>query len=130
MTRRAIACAVAVLALLGAGPASAARQHRLVLPPPVGPPLPAALAVDETEYRLTPSQLTVAAGRIKVRVYNRGMDDHDLTVVTPQGDAFQVFVPAGADATLFPVLLPGRYTFFCSLFDHRQLGMAFDLDVR
>jgi plastocyanin len=126
---RSILFAVAALGGLGLPGTAEARRHRLVLPPPTFP-LATSLAVDEKEYSLTPSQRMVAAGTIKIRVYNRGMDDHDLTVISAAGIEYQVPVPAGGNATLLPKLTPGKYTLYCSLFNHASLGMTFDLEVR
>jgi len=125
-------------------------RHRLHLPPPprarTAPPtpappttttgaLPTSLSVDEVEYRLSPSHVAVAAGPVTIRAYNRGMDDHDLTLVDQDGQVFRVYLKPGESGTLAPTLAPGDYTVICSLFagtpqSHEALGMHFVLQVR
>ena len=87
------------LAAAGRGPAATAldtvpRHHRLHVPPPLAA-LPSSLAVDESKYALRPSQIVLAAGRVRINVYNRGMDDHDLTLVDGNGVTQQLPVKAG-----------------------------------
>jgi plastocyanin len=136
--------ALSVLAALAAassvGLAAAAlpavqREHRLHLPPPVAPTLPSSLAVDEDEYTLRPSQIVLARGQVKINVYNRGMDDHDLTVVDGHGATRQIALEAGQSGTLIVALEPGSYRLFCSLFagtpeSHDALGMHNTVEVR
>ena len=97
--------------------------------------LPSSLAVDESEYTLRPSQIVLAAGQVRINVYNRGMDDHDLTLVDGNGVTQQVPVKAGASGTLIVALKPGSYTLYCSLFagtpqSHEALGMHNMIEVR
>ena len=132
--RWALVCGVLVLPML-AGTAAAARKHRLQIPP--RPAFPRALSVDETEYQLNPSRLVVSSGRVRLNVYNRGMDDHDLAVFDAAG------TPVGTSGTLLPgdagevvvTLPPGEYRVVCSLFagtpiSHELLGMKFTLTVQ
>jgi hypothetical protein len=124
--------AAAVVVLLTAAPAAAGRRHRPHVPPPV---LPSALAVDELEWALRPSKRVVAAGPVRIRVYNRGQDDHDLVVVDEHGVGHSVALRPGDADSMTPRLVPGRYRFFCSLQagtpeSHEARGMAFTLDVR
>jgi plastocyanin len=105
------------------------------VPPPPAVTLPSSLAVDETEYSLRPSQIVLAAGPVKINVYNRGMDDHDLTVVDGNGVAQQLPVKPGESGTLVIALRPGSYRLYCSLFagtpeSHDALGMHNTIDVR
>jgi hypothetical protein len=144
---RRLAVGLLLLALALAAAAAAAPRHyrhRLHLPPPPrvapAPPtttgaLPTSLSVDEVEYHLSPSHLTVAAGPVTIRAYNRGMDDHDLTLVDQSGQVFRVYLKPGTSGTLTPTLAPGDYTVICSLFagtpeSHEALGMHFVLQVR
>ena len=108
------------------------RIHRTTLPPP---DLPHTLAIDEFEFFLRPSQRTVAAGEITMRIYNRGEDDHNLVVVAGDGTEYRVDVKTGESEVLKPILTPGNYQVYCDLFagtpqSHFDLGMVFDLEVR
>jgi len=119
-----------------------ARRHRLTLPPaalaasPLAPVLlPSAVAVDEREWSVGPSRVLVAAGDVTFRVFNRGMDDHDLAVVDADGVRRRVDVPAGEDRTMVVRLAPGTVKVFCSLFEdtpasHESAGMVAHLEAR
>lgn len=125
---------VAMLLGVSAEIALAARAHRLQVPP--RPALPRALSVDETEYVLNPSRTVVSSGRVRISVYNRGMDDHDLVVYDAAGTSLgaSVLLPGAADEIV--VTLPaGDYRVVCSLFagtvlSHETLGMKFTLTVQ
>ena len=131
--RRAAAAGV-VLALVAA-PAAAGRQRRPHRPPPAAPPLARTLTVDESEWALRPSKTVVAAGVVRLRVYNRGQDDHDLVLIDGAGVAHVVALKAGEDAVVTATLARGRYRLFCSLQagtaeSHEDRGMWFRLDAR
>lgn len=131
--RRGVPAALVVAAALAATAAGAPRIHRTVLPPP--PALPDHIAVDETEWSVRPSARAVASGAIRIQVYNRGMDDHDLAVVDAAGVRRSVALPAGESASLEVVLAPGRHRIWCTLFEgttqsHAGLGMEAYLEAR
>lgn len=137
MTRRRVAACVGVVALgLGAFgyAATTGRTHRLNIPPP--PAAPRALSVDETEFVLNPSRTVVSAGTIRLNVYNRGMDDHDLVVYDQTGAELGKAILAPGAADQIVVNLPaGDYRVVCSLFAgteiaHETLGMRFTLTVQ
>jgi hypothetical protein len=129
-----IAGVLIVLSLLAAASAVAApRVHRLTLPPP--PPLPTALAVDEDEWTVIPSKRVVAAGPVTLRVYNRGMDDHDLSLVDAAGTLHQVYLGPGASSEIHATLTPGTWKLWCSLFagtpeSHELFGMVATIEAR
>ena len=130
----------AVLALAGASTADArSRVHRLRVPPPPGLPidaLPRSLGVDMSEWFLRPSQVVVRAGEVTIGAYNRGMDDHDLTLVDGAGVLQSVPLLAnGGRGRLVVGLTPGRYKLYCSLFagtasSHEDFGMVAWLTAR
>jgi hypothetical protein len=129
MTR---AVGAALVLVLAAAPAAAGRKRTLHLP---APKLARSLTVDESEWALRPSKRVVAAGPVRIRVYNRGEDDHDLVVVDHAGMPHVVSLKPGAQDLMAPRLAPGRYRFFCSLQagtpeSHEGRGMSFTLDVR
>ncbi len=129
-----LAAVFLLVAMLGAATAVAGpRIHRVILPPP--PPLPTSLAFDEDEWSITPSKRVVAAGEVTMRVYNRGMDDHDLTVVDAEGRVHQVYLGPGENGTIVADLPAGEYRIVCSLEagtpqSHEDLGMWTTLTVR
>jgi len=122
------------LALAAAGSAVAApRIHRTTLPPPVA--LPTQLAVDETEWSVRPSRRVVAAGEVRIQVYNRGMDDHDLAIVDASGVRRTVALAPRSSGELVATLAPGRHRIWCSLFEgtalsHEQFGMTAVIEAR
>ena len=138
MARRPILFALLVLALAAApGVAGSAgeRLHRLHVPPPPAQALPQSIAVDEDEWHVRGTHLVVAAGHLQIHVYNRGMDDHDLTLVDAHGKVHSVPLAPGADAVLEADLGAGPVKLFCSLFagtadSHVDKGMVFDLTAR
>ena len=129
MSRAARLAAVLLLvaAVSAASAVAAPRLHRTKLPP--APPLPTSLAVDEGEWQMVPSQKLVAAGLVTLRVYNRGEDDHDLTVVDASGEEQSVYLAPSTSGTLQVTLTPGAWKLYCSLFagspdSHEAQGMA------
>ncbi|MDP9259658.1 MAG: hypothetical protein M3Q31_24335 [Actinomycetota bacterium] len=136
MARRPTLLALLVLALAAApGVAGSAggRIHRLHVPPaPPRPALPQSIAVDEFEWGMRGTHLQVAAGRLQIHVYNRGMDDHDLAVVDANGVLHTVPLASGADAVLAVDVAAGPVKLFCSLFagtpdSHEAKGMLFNV---
>lgn len=137
MRRLGAALSVVLAATIAAPVADAAvgRIRRPKVPPPPAPALPTGLAVDEFEFYLRPSQLVVAAGTVRIRVYNRGMDDHNLVLVTKEGEEHRIDLKAGGNGTLTPRLSPGRYELYCDLFSgtaesHYDKGMRVEITVR
>ena len=124
---RAVGALFAVALVAAGGAVAAPRIHRTTLPPP--PALPTSLTVDEDEWSVTPSKRLVAAGTVKLQVYNRGMDDHDLTLVDATGATLRVDLAPDASGELSAQLTPGRYKLYCSLFagtaaSHETFGMV------
>jgi hypothetical protein len=139
VARRPTLLALLVLALAaapGVAGSAGARVHRLHLPPaPAAPALPQSIAVDEFEWGMRGTHLQVAAGRLQIHVYNRGMDDHDLAVVDAQGVRHTIPLASGADAVLGIDVSAGPVKLFCSLFagtpdSHEARGMLFNLTAR
>ena len=115
-----------------AGAEPRARPHRIKLPEAQ---LPRALTVDESEWALRPSKRVVAAGTVRIRVYNRGEDDHNLVVRERDGTPHVVSLKPTESGTITARLAPGTYTIVCSLFagtpeSHEALGMATTLRAR
>jgi hypothetical protein len=129
-----IAGVLMAVSLLAAATAVAApRVHRLTLPPP--PPLPTSLAVDEDEWTVIPSKRVVAAGPVTLRVYNRGMDDHDLSLIDATGALHRVDLAPGTSSEIRVTLTPGTWKLWCSLFagtpdSHELYGMVTTIEAR
>ena len=122
----------ALVPALGGSPAGAERRHRLRLPEPQ---LPTGLTVDESEWALRPSKTIVAAGTVRLRVYNRGEDDHNLVVHEQNGTPHIVSLRPSEAGTISVRLTPGTYTLVCNLFEgtpdsHEGKGMKTTLTVR
>jgi len=117
---------------LGGTSAGAERRHRLRLPEPQ---LPTGLTVDESEWALRPSKTLVAAGTVRLRVYNRGEDDHNLVVHEKNGTPHIVSLRPAEAGTISVRLAPGTYSLVCNLFagtpdSHEAKGMKTTLTVR
>jgi plastocyanin len=89
-----------------------------------------------TERELSPSQLqlqlsraTVAAGATIVEQYNAGSDPHNL-ILERQGTAFSFpTLDPGGDQKQTLTLTKGTWTLYCSLLNHKDLGMQATLTV-
>ena len=126
-----IAPAVLVTAL-AAALASAVPHHRLHRPPI---PLARSLSVDESEWSIVPSQRMVAAGTVTLHVYNRGMDEHNLTIKGPGGIRGVIWLQSGQSGTIVAHLRRGTYMLYCSMFmgtpqSHYMMGMHTVLTAR
>jgi hypothetical protein len=138
MARRPTLLALLVLALAaapGAAGSAGERLHRLHVPPPLPPVLPQSIALDEFEWGIRGTHLEIAAGQLRIHVYNRGMDDHDLAVVDARGVLHTVPLASGADAVLDVDVAAGPVKLFCSLFagtpdSHETKGMVFNVTAK
>jgi uncharacterized cupredoxin-like copper-binding protein len=137
MTHRrgvALICLAGLLAAAFATVALGARTHRVKVPP--RPAFPRALSVDETEFTLGPSRTLVSSGVVRINVYNRGQDDHDLVVYDQAGaERGKSFLLPGASDQIVVTLPAGDYRVVCSLFAgtsiaHELQGMRFTLRVQ
>jgi plastocyanin len=117
---------LAALALVGAAAAAAIGVARATSRPP------ARVQVTATEFELALSRPTLRSGRTIVQLLNLGEDPHDLRLQRVGGTRvyrLPVVLP-GKYANLSLRTLPGRYRLWCSIADHRQLGMRATLVVR
>jgi plastocyanin len=112
-----LAATVAAAALLG-GPASATVA-------------PARLQVTAKEFFYSLSRHSVVAGPAIVELVNFGEDPHDLRLQRIGGGKLwkTPLVFPGAFKDLNVTLVPGRYRLWCSVANHRQLGMVAVLTV-
>jgi plastocyanin len=99
--------------------------------PKAAAPAPARLQVVAREYSFSLSRVRVHAGAAVIELANFGQDVHDLRLqrigskhIAGLGD-----VAAGGRGDLTVKLAPGRYSFWCSIANHRRLGMHTTLVV-
>lgn len=89
------------------------------------PRAPARVQVVAREYSFSLSRLHVRAGTAVIELANFGQDPHDLRVqrIGAKRIAGLGVVSPGKRGELTVKLAPGRYSFWCSVANHRQLGM-------
>ncbi len=93
---------------------------------------PARMQVSATEFNLGLSRHSIKAGRALIELANFGEDPHDLRLRRVGGTKIwgtRVVAPEET-ATLSAKLPPGHYKLWCSLGDHRALGMEATLTVK
>jgi hypothetical protein len=97
------------------------------------PRQPARVQVAADEFQLVLSRSVVPAGPAIVGLVNFGEDDHDLALRRRAAGArtwkVRTVVP-GAFRERKLRLVAGRYSLWCTLADHRALGMRATLKVR
>ena len=93
---------------------------------------PARLGVSATEFHLTLFRPSVKAGVVEIELQNDGQDPHDLRVRRVGGShTFSIpLVQPGNRRTVAIHVKPGSYRLWCSIADHKQLGMQAVLRVR
>jgi plastocyanin len=93
---------------------------------------PARMQVSATEFNFGLSRHTIKAGRALIELANFGEDPHDLRLRRVGGKKiWGTRVVAPEDTVTLSAKLPaGRYKLWCSLGDHRALGMEATLTVR
>lgn len=96
------------------------------------PPAPARVQVVAREFSFALSRQTIRAGRAIIELRNAGEDAHDLRLRRVGGTHVWAWpvTPAGGVADEEVTLQPGRYVLYCSVANHRALGMTATLVVR
>jgi plastocyanin len=92
---------------------------------------PARLQVVSKEYSFALSRTQLKPGRAVIELANFGQDPHDLRLqrAGARHIAGLGIVAPGARADLSLKLVPGRYLIWCSIANHRALGMRATLVV-
>jgi plastocyanin len=92
---------------------------------------PSRVQVVGREYSFSLSRVRVHSGTAVIELANFGQDLHDLRVqrIGAKHIAGLGVVAPGARADLTVNLAPGRYSFWCSVANHRRLGMHTTLVV-
>jgi plastocyanin len=95
------------------------------------PPPPARVQIVAREFSLAPSRRRLKAGTALVELANFGEDPHNLRLQRVGGTKVYGLPvqQSGEVADLTVRLLPGTYRLWCSLADHRALGMRATLVV-
>jgi len=113
--------------------AAAAAAAALVFAPAAGSlaPAPARVQVSAKEFFYSLSRHKVVAGPAIVELVNFGEDPHDLRLERIGGGRVwkTPLVYPGAYYDLEAKLVPGRYRLWCSVANHRRLGMTAVLTV-
>jgi hypothetical protein len=98
----------------------------------VAPPPPARAQVVAREFSFVLSRQSIRAGTAIIELRNAGEDAHDLRLRRVGGTrvyAWPVTQPGGVTDEQV-TLRPGRYLLYCSVANHRALGMAATLVVK
>jgi plastocyanin len=100
---------------------------------PSGPPgrlLATERELSPTQLQLQLSRASVAAGSTIVEQYNAGADPHNLILEHSGAVAFSFpTLEPGGDQRQTLTLTHGTWTLYCSLLDHKDLGMQATLTV-
>jgi uncharacterized cupredoxin-like copper-binding protein len=89
------------------------------------------VTISETEYKLTPSDPTVSAGKVSFEVSNDGGVTHALEVEGPSGEVETEDLAPGDSETLeVDLSKPGAYEMYCPIANHKELGMEGEVTVR
>jgi uncharacterized cupredoxin-like copper-binding protein len=98
--------------------------------PPTGA---VAIGVTETEYKLTPANISPKSGKHTILAMNRGTVTHSLMVegAGPGGkDVRAPDIAPGTSATITVDLKPGKtYNWYCPIDGHRALGVRGTIKV-
>lgn len=99
---------------------------------PAQAPAPARMQVVAHEFSYSLSRTRLKPGTAVIELANFGQDAHDLRVqrAGARHTAGTAVVQSGKRAELAVKLVPGRYSFWCSVADHRARGMRATLFVR
>jgi plastocyanin len=119
---RGIATLLALAALAGCGSAGA----------PVRSSSPS-FTVTLDDYLIRPQEISVPKGRpLTITVINRGRLGHTFRIRRGETHVLLAVttIAPGDSKTATIKLEPGRYTMFCALANHEELGMSGTLTVR
>jgi hypothetical protein len=95
-------------------------------------PPPARVQVVAQEFRFALSRQSIRAGMTVIELRNAGEDAHDLRMRRVGGTHVYRWpvTQAGGVVDETMKLAPGRYVLWCSVADHRALGMSATLLVK
>jgi plastocyanin len=88
------------------------------------------ISVDGNEYEFSPSSITVTEGeKVRLIFTNVGSMPHDF-VIDELGVRSRTISGGGTDTVEFTANQSGTFSFYCSVGNHRALGMEGDLEVQ
>ena len=88
------------------------------------------LSVSEADFSIKLDNSTLPAGDYTITVKNDGHATHNLVVEQNGSDvAKSDSIGPGASATFTVTLAAGKYVFYCSIGNHRAMGMVTDVTV-
>lgn len=90
------------------------------------------IKVTESEWKVQlPTLGTLKEGNYTFQVHNAGKVPHDFAIQGPKIAANDVTptIAPGGNATLKVALVAGKYTVYCAIPGHKQLGMVAQLSV-
>jgi plastocyanin len=89
-----------------------------------------ALAVTSVDFDFEMDSTDLGAGEYEVTLTNNGSSTHDLVVEQDGAEvARSEQINPGESSTFTVALEPGSYVFFCSVGNHRAMGMEVDVTV-
>jgi plastocyanin len=88
------------------------------------------ITATEADFSISLDEDSLSAGTYEIEVVNDGSATHDF-VVEQDGDdvAGTDTIAPGNSATLTVTLEPGEYVFYCSIGNHRAMGMELTVQV-
>jgi plastocyanin len=88
------------------------------------------------EFRFEPSRTVVKAGQLTMQLINEGEDPHSMAIQrlgpgeVGEGPSPEIpKTPSKGHGEAPVTVAPGRYRVYCTLFNHAEEGMKFDLTV-
>jgi uncharacterized cupredoxin-like copper-binding protein len=90
------------------------------------------VAIGEDEFHLLPSTIHAKAGKVVIKITNKGRVTHALTIEKggPGGkDAESGNIDPGGSGTMTATLKKGTYEIYCPVDGHKSLGMKGELVV-
>jgi plastocyanin len=88
------------------------------------------ITATEADFSISLGQTSLPAGTYDITVVNDGHATHDLVVERNGADvAASDTIAPGASTTVHVALEPGTYVFYCSIGNHRAMGMELTVTV-
>jgi plastocyanin len=82
------------------------------------------------DFELDLAESELAAGEYEIEFVNDGGASHDVRVERDGEDVAQSdVIPPGETTTFTVALEPGEYVFYCSVGNHRSMGMETTVTV-